>query len=271
MVDPVVRADYSDIVDVPMDEFDAFTVATPAIDHYDLGMYILRSGKPVLIEKPVTMDLSKAVHLANMGPTLMGGHLFLFHPAIRRVKELLPTLGDLQFIHSYRLNFGQVWTYEDVIWILMPHDVAIIDYLMDGEDPLEVTPTKRACLQPGIVDGATATLQYRSVMATIHANWLWPMKDVGLVVIGSEGSLAFDMNKAELALYRNVVNFDRRGKPVLHRGEKIPVQYDPTPPLMAEMEYFMGHTTGLQPEIAGKENIIQVTRLLEEISCGRRE
>jgi UDP-2-acetamido-3-amino-2,3-dideoxy-glucuronate N-acetyltransferase len=266
VVDPVVQADYEGIRNVPKRDFDAFTVAAPAADHFELGSALLRVGKPVLIEKPVTLSLAEAVHLVHLGPVVMAGHLFLFHPAIRKIKEMLPMLGDLQFIHSKRLNFGNVRTVEDVIWGSMPHDVSIIDYLMDEEDPLEITPTKRSFLQAGIVDGASATLQYRNVMATIHVNWLWPNKEVGLVVIGSEGAVTFDMK--ELALYRNSVSFDRKGFPTLRAGEKIVVPYENISPLTAELEYFMGHTMGLQPEIAGKRNILRVAKLLEGISRG---
>jgi UDP-2-acetamido-3-amino-2,3-dideoxy-glucuronate N-acetyltransferase len=264
VVDPVVQADYEYLAYMPIDEFDAFTVASTAETHYQLGRHILVEGKPVLIEKPVALSLSDARTLTEIGPAVMAGHLFLFHPAIQKIKEMLPALGQVQFIHSKRLNFGNVRTLEDVIWGSMPHDVSIIDYLMDGEEPLSITTETRTFIQPGIPDGAAVTMQYPNTMVTIQGNWLWPTKEVGLVVICEEGALTFDLK--ELSLYRNSVSLDRQGRPTLRKGEKIDVPYSPVSPLTAELEYFMGHTWGLWPEIAGKANILQVTRLLEEIS-----
>ena len=268
VVDPVVQAEYSNLGQVCILEYDAFTVASTAVTHYELGRHVLMLGKPVLIEKPVSLSLGDARTLVEIGPAVMAGHLFLFHPAIQRIKEMLPSLGPVRFIHSKRLNFGNVRTVEDVIWGSMPHDVSIIDYLMDGEEPMSITAETRTFIQSGIPDGAAVTMQYPSAMATIQGNWLWPTKEVGLVVICEEGALTFDLK--ELSLYRNSVSLDRQGIPTLRRGEKIDVSYPPISPLTAELEYFMGHTTGLQPEIAGKANILQVTRLLEEISNAGR-
>jgi len=265
VVDPVFEAKYSRIEDVNIKDYDGFTVASPAVTHYDVSMYILDRGRPVLIEKPVALNKKQALELVDTRETVMVGHLFLFHPAIRAIKELLPSLGEIRFIHSRRLNFGNVRTEEDVIWGSMPHDVSIIDYLMDGEWPEEISCEKRSFLQEGIVDGATATLQYENTMATIHANWLWPTKDVGLTVICSNGGITFDLK--ELALYRNSVSFGRDGLPTLRRGEKEVIQYSNAPPLKTELEYFLSHLDN-PAAVAGKWNILQTTNLLEAISNG---
>ncbi len=263
VVDPVITADYTDLADVELDEFDAFTVVSPSITHFQIGEYLLSHDKPVLIEKPVVMNESDAERLVSYSATLMAGHLYLFHPAIQKIKEMLPELGAIQFIHSKRLNFGNIRTEEDVIWGSMPHDVYIIDYLMDGAEPLSVTCDAREFIQRGIYDGATATLVYSDTTATIHANWLWPTKEVGLVVICEQGAFTFDLK--ELALYRNSVSFDREGKPVLCAGEKEVIPYHSDTPLMLELDYFLAHIDG-GCKIAGKENILQTTHLLQEIS-----
>jgi len=265
VVDPVVEVKYRCLSEVSMDEYDGFVVAAPAEEHYGLGKHILDRGKPVLIEKPVALNLADAKALVETDQTVMAGHLFLFHPAIEMIKWMLPSLGDIRFIHSKRLNFGNVRTAEDIIWGSMPHDVSIIHYLMDGEDPKEVFCDKRAFLQPGIQDGATATFQYENTMATIHVNWLWPTKDVGLIVIGSEGTLVFDLK--ELALYKNTVTFNREGVPTLRRGEKQVIPYHNLSPLEAELRHFLAHLDR-PATVAGKDNIVRVVNLLEEISNG---
>ena len=229
VVDPVFEADYTGLGDVEVDEFDAFTVASPAITHLGIGAHILNYDKPVLIEKPVAMSETDAEYLTSFSATVMAGHLFLFHPAIRKIKEMLPELGAIRFIHSKRLNFGNIRTEEDVIWGSMPHDVSIVDYLMDGAEPLHVTCHAREFIQRGIYDGATAALMYPNATATIHTNWLWPTKEVGLVVICDRGAFTFDLK--ELALYRNIVNLDREGKPTLLAGEKEVIAYSSDSPL----------------------------------------
>jgi len=116
VVDPVVEVKYRCLSEVSMDEYDGFVVAAPAEEHYGLGKHILDRGKPVLIEKPVALNLADAKALVETDQTVMAGHLFLFHPAIEMIKWMLPSLGDIRFIHSKRLNFGNVRTAEDIIW-----------------------------------------------------------------------------------------------------------------------------------------------------------
>lgn len=262
-VDPVFEGEYKYIMEVPMDEFDAFTIAAPAYQHGTLGKYILQKNKPVMIEKPVAMNSEQAAMLTSFDAPVMAGHLFLFHPAIYKIKEMIPKLGAIQFIHSKRLNFGNIRTAEDVIWGSMPHDVSIIDYLMDGEWPHYIRCNARAFIQQRIYDGATATLQYANTTATIHANWLWPTKEVGLVVICERGAFTFDLK--ELALYRNIVSLNREGRPILHAGEKEVIPYSNDSPLTLELRYFLGHLDGGHAK-TWKDEIMQVTRLLEEIS-----
>jgi UDP-2-acetamido-3-amino-2,3-dideoxy-glucuronate N-acetyltransferase len=263
VVDPVVEAKYSCVGEVDLESYDGFTVASPAITHFEIGRHILEGGKPALIEKPAALSFDEARKLVQTDQTVMVGHLFLFHPAIRKIKEMLPDLGEIRFIHSNRLNFGNIRTEEDVIWGSMPHDVSIINYLMDEEEPESVSCDKRAFLKEEVADGAIALLQYEKTMATIHVNWLWPTKDVNLTVVCSEGTLTFDLN--ELALYRNSVSFGRNGAPTLCRGEKEVISYPNVPPLEAELRYFLGHLDR-PAAVAGKDNLLRVSMLLESFS-----
>jgi UDP-2-acetamido-3-amino-2,3-dideoxy-glucuronate N-acetyltransferase len=265
VVDPVFDAEYRELQEVSIEDYDGFTVASPANTHYKIGKYLSSRGKPVLLEKPAVLSLAQAKDLVDTDSMIMAGHLFLFHPAMWRIKELLPTLGDIQFIHSNRLNFGNVRTSEDVVWGSMPHDVSIVDTLMDSEYPQTISCSKQAFLQPGIADGATASLQYKKTLATIHVNWLWPVKEVNLTVICSEGAITFDLK--ELCLYRNSVSFDREGVPILRRGEKEVIPYEKTSPLKLELRYFLDHLEDDDPPLlADKRNIVRVASLLEDIS-----
>ena len=72
--------------------FDAYIVSTPSILHYNIAKEIIIKGKPVLVEKPLTLNLGDAIDLNNLAKrknvNLMVGHLLLFHPAFKKIKEL---------------------------------------------------------------------------------------------------------------------------------------------------------------------------------------
>ena len=90
------------------------------------------------IEKPLTLnidDAEKLVKMANENSVnLMVGHVLLFHPAIRKIKELInkEKIGKLQYIYSNRLNLGQVRVEENAFWSLAPHDIAIFQYYTES-------------------------------------------------------------------------------------------------------------------------------------------
>ena len=97
-------------------DYDGFTVATPAETHYEIAKKIIKKGKHLLVEKPLSLKLSDAKELVRLAEdakvNLMVGHLLLFHPAIRMIKEVLDSgkIGKLQYLYSNRLNLGTVRT-----------------------------------------------------------------------------------------------------------------------------------------------------------------
>ena len=94
-------------------DYDGFTVATPAETHYDIAKTIIQKGKHLLVEKPLSLKLSEAKELVGLAKdakvNLMVGHLLLFHPAIRKIKEVLDSgkIGKLQYIYSNRPKRGK--------------------------------------------------------------------------------------------------------------------------------------------------------------------
>ena len=97
----------------------AFVVATPAETHFQIALEIINARKHVLIEKPICLnekDVNDLVELSvEKNVRLKVGHLLLFHPAIKVIKELIDSgkLGKLQYIYSNRLNLGKVRTKEN--------------------------------------------------------------------------------------------------------------------------------------------------------------
>ena len=125
---------FNDIAESLKSNPDGYTVATPPETHFDIGCEIINNHKPVLIEKPLTLDYQtskKLVHLANeSNVNLMVGHVLLFHPAIQKIKALIEDdkIGELKYLYSNRLNLGTIRSSEDVFWSLAPHDISIFQY-----------------------------------------------------------------------------------------------------------------------------------------------
>jgi UDP-2-acetamido-3-amino-2,3-dideoxy-glucuronate N-acetyltransferase len=158
---------FANIKDAIKEDFDGFTVATPAETHYEVAKFIIEHGKHVLV-----------------GVNLMTGHLLLFHPAIRKIKELIESgkIGKLEYIYSNRLNLGTVRTEENILWSFAPHDISIFQYLI-GSLPVEVVSRGGAFLQPHIHDSSMTVLTYPdNIVGHIFVNWLHPFKEHRLVL-----------------------------------------------------------------------------------------
>ena len=59
----------------------------------------------------------------------MVGHVLLFHPAFKKIKELIDkgVLGRFS-MYSNRLNLGRFRNDENVLWSFAPHDIALFNY-----------------------------------------------------------------------------------------------------------------------------------------------
>ena len=255
-------------------DFDGFVVASPAETHAPLARRILEAGKPVLVEKPLSLDVRSAVELAELARErnvpLMVGHLMLFHPAIRRLAELVRAgkIGKLQYLYSNRLNLGTVRTEENILWSFAPHDISIFQYLI-GREPAEVMSRGGAFVQSHLHDSTLTILRYPdNVIGHVFVSWLHPYKEHRLVLIGSKGMLSFEDTSEEKSLlfYEKGIDWVE-GAPIKRDGPTEVIPYERKQPLEEELRAFCRSVEGAPVELAGPENAIEVLRILERATA----
>jgi predicted dehydrogenase len=193
------------------DEVQAVAIATPASSHFPLAMAALDAGKHVLVEKPLTADLSdgkKLVQAAeDRGLVLMCDHTYCYTSAVQELQRLVHSrqLGEIQFVDSVRINLGLVQPDIDVLWDLAPHDISILDYLLPpGVSVVAVAAHGADPIGHGMACVAYLTLRLSSgAMAHVHVNWLSPVKIRTMVIGGSHRTVVWDdMNPSQrLAVY----------------------------------------------------------------------
>ncbi len=171
-------------------EIDAVAIITPVWTHFELAKAALENGKHVFVEKPFTSNAAQAEELINLAARknlqIMVDHTFLFTGAVRKIKQLLDadTLGKLYYYDSTRVNLGLFQHDVNVIWDLAPHDLSIMDYLIQG-NPEQIVATGQTHLNRH-EDVAFITLYFpNDVIAHINVNWLSPVK-VRMTLIGGE-------------------------------------------------------------------------------------
>ncbi len=171
-------------------EVDAIAVVTPVWTHYELAKAALENGKHVFVEKPFTSNSAQAEELIELAAKknlkIMVDHTFLFTGAVRKIRQLLDenALGRLFYYDSTRVNLGLFQHDVNVIWDLAPHDLSIMDHLIQAQ-PEAIVATGQSHLN-GFEDVAYITLYFPDkVIAHINVNWLSPVK-VRTTLIGGE-------------------------------------------------------------------------------------
>jgi predicted dehydrogenase len=259
------------------DAIEAVAIATPPRTHGPLARAALRSGKHVLIEKPMAVSLAEAEELVDLaersGLTLMVDHTFLYSPAVRKVKQLIDSgeLGQIYYVDSVRINLGLFQNDVNVLWDLAIHDLAIVDYLV-GRSPLGVSAFGSSHTGTAIEDVAYLNLDFGdNLLASFHVNWLSPVKIRHLIVGGSKKGLVFnDLDPAEpVKVYdRGIVVEDlavaRRGALVSYRiGDVWSPQVDRTEPLQNVVGHFADCIrSGATPLTDGRAGL-RIVRILD--------
>lgn len=190
-------------------DVEVVAIITPASTHYELAKLFLESGKHVLLTKPFVKSFCQAedlIRVANSNNvTCFVDHTFVFHPAVRKMKELLPRIGTPYFISGQRLNLGLYQADVNVIYDLLPHDLSIISYLF--EEPLLNASTK-AFKTAGLPQEDLAHCSFglnSGVKALVTVSWLSPAKVRQFFIVGSKGMLLYD----DTAVTEKVKLFDR--------------------------------------------------------------
>ncbi len=183
-----VTADPNDLLKSP--DIDAIAVITPVWTHFELAKQALENGKHVFVEKPFTSNSAQAQELIELAAKknlqIMVDHTFLFTGAVRKIRQLLDesALGKLYYYDSTRVNLGLFQHDVNVIWDLAPHDLSIMDHLIQ-ERPEAIVATGQSHLN-GHEDVAYITVYFPDkVIAHVNVNWLSPVK-VRMTLIGGE-------------------------------------------------------------------------------------
>lgn len=177
---------------------DAVVIATPVFTHFDLAKKALEAGKHVLLEKPMTATVKEAEILIDLatqkGLTLMVDHTFLYTGAVQEIKSLVEagTIGQLQYVDSTRINLGLFQPDVNVLWDLAPHDISILNYLVD-EKPYSVQATGICHTNNGIENIAYLTMNYQTNMiAHFNCSWTSPVKIRKFLIGGDQKMIVFD-------------------------------------------------------------------------------
>jgi predicted dehydrogenase len=154
-----------------LDDIDAAIVATPTSEHFSVSVNLLRNGKSVLVEKPITETIEQGEQLVEearkKGLILQVGHLERFNPAVEAVENMIrePRFIEVQRLGSFSARSLDI----DVVLDLMIHDLDIILAMI--KDEVNVIRASGIHVLSEKIDIANARLEFKAgCVATLTAS-----------------------------------------------------------------------------------------------------
>lgn len=258
----------------------AVVIVTPTATHFELVKAALLAGKHVFCEKPLCLTKAEAEELQALsvktGKVLMVGHVFLFNPGLRRIKDLLDRgeLGDVRYLSAVRTNLGPIRSDVNASYDLASHDIAIFNWLMNAE-PVEVQAMGASFLHKGVEDVVQISLRYPSgALGTIQSSWLDPKKVRSLTLVGSKQMATWDdlalstpvsVYEKGVEVHKEVTDFGEFLRHTMWEGDVRLLKVANEEPLKAQANAFVDAMNKGKAEISGAEFATGVVAVLEVV------
>lgn len=154
-------------------EVDAVIIASPGFAHAEQLMACLEQGKPVLCEKPLTMDTESSLRVVEaehkLGRSLIQvGFMRRFDPEYAALKQLLDSgdLGRTLLLHNVHRNKTVPATFrsEMIVRDSLVHEVDVARWLF-GEEIARITvhaPKPTSLVGEGVLDPQFAVFEMAS-------------------------------------------------------------------------------------------------------------
>jgi len=187
-------------------DIEAVSLCTPTLTHADIALTAIKTGKHILVEKPMTNTLEEAKNLIKaadvQGVYLAVGFVERFNPAVNETIKKISNgeIGDVILAHARRvsrrpLRIGDVGVIKD----LAIHDIDIVNQLFDVEAE-EVFATA-GNIAHQFEDYANIVIRFKDNRnAFIETNWLTPRKVRRLIVTGTKGLINVEYITQEITI-----------------------------------------------------------------------
>ncbi len=233
---------------------DAASVAVPSNRHEEVGLKLAKAGVYALIEKPVADSVAGARKLAkafeSVGLIGVVGHVERFNPALIEMRRRLQNgeLGKVYAMSTRRVGPFPVRISDvGVVFDLATHDIDLIRWL---SGPFETMHS----VSQSLIDGPHEDLievigvLESGVIATMSVNWVSPVKERKVSVIGTRGAFVADLLSADLTFHENgdvPTDWDEisrlRG---VAEGHRTTYAFQKREPLVCELEAFRDAVLG---------------------------
>ncbi|MFA5175700.1 MAG: Gfo/Idh/MocA family oxidoreductase [Candidatus Nanoarchaeia archaeon] len=258
-----------------LDKVDSVIIATPTKMHYNIAKDCLNHGKHVLVEKPITDDVSDAEELIKIAEkekvVLMVGHIFKYNPAVIQLKKIIESgeLGSLRYLEAKRVGLGPIRKDVSALWDLATHDIYVSNFLI-GNSPISVS--YQGVSHNKIVDDIVSlNLKYpNNILTTIYVNWEHPIKERKFVVGGTKKAVLFDdvQPTEKLFIYNKGVDYQPISgefgdfQAATRDGDILIPKIQSKQPLLEELNHFFNCINGSEQCRSDGRDGLEIVKIL---------
>jgi len=226
--------DYTKLIE----NVDAVIVTSPTDTHYNIVSECLLAGKHVLVEKPIatTSEQSKKlVELAQSKDLIFSvGYLYRFNNSIRRLKELIKEIGELQYITCRYIHSTKPPRKDSgAILNLGIHPIDILDFIT-GRRPTKVFAKKKNLISKEFEDSAMIMFDYGNFFATLEVSCAHPEKKRDIWIIAEKEKIYVDYFNQKIIRFPIKITYEN-----VERNLPIEENIIPNEPLKDELKYFI--------------------------------
>jgi predicted dehydrogenase len=256
------------------EQLDYCVIASPTATHHENAMMLISKGINVLIEKPISSDTQTGQELVEAAKKfrVIGGvgHIERYNAALREAKRRIKDdeLGKIFQISTSRQGpFPGRIADVGVIKDLASHDIDLTSWICD-RNYLNVSAFVSHQSGRKYEDlVASSGLLEDGVIFNHVVNWLSPLKERKVTIIGEKGTFIVDTLNSALTIYTNG-EFVNHQKEIAHfkgvtQGDVFMPAFEREEPLISEHKAFRDSILGLDSEIVTLEAGLRTLQVAE--------
>jgi len=221
---------------------DAVIIATPTQHHLAAGLELLRAGMPVLIEKPLAIDLNGVHALVDAArgsdTPLLCGFVERFNAAVRT--GLASVTAPPTWVQTVRHSPATPQVTSSVVTDLLIHDLDVVTRFVDLGIPASIRGALTGLGAPEVADQADIVLAWRAgPVANISASRLGQRKIRSLVVETPNELVEVDLLRQNVTVSRHLSQELSNGTYRSGTVTDIPFVRHAGEPLVLQLEYFV--------------------------------
>jgi predicted dehydrogenase len=281
---------YTDLRDALAQKPDAVIVANPTSLHMDVAIPAAEAGCHILLEKPISDDLSRVDELRQAaeksGSLILVGFQFRYHPTLNKARELINdgALGKILSAHSHWGEYLPNWhpweDYRDsyaaradlgggVIGTLT-HPLDYMRYIL-GE--VAETASLHGHVSPlelsGVEDVGEIGIKFKSgAIGAVHVNYFQRPPDHRLEIVGTKGTLRWNNADGVLHYFDMPDEFgswSTSPSAPIHTKYELPTDFERNHLFVAQMAHFLDVVEGKAEPRCSLEDGIRAVELVLEV------